>query len=300
MNGGPNYTLVGLFVVVITSAFVMALVWLTVAAPYQNYSTYLVYMSESVAGLTENAQVKYQGVDVGRVSEISVDPDQPARVRLVLQVMPETPVRTNTVAKLEMQGLTGLGYINLVIAGPEPGPPLPSEPGKPYPVIESVPSLYTQLDERLNRLLVNVTDISESLNAVLGVENREAFGRTLTQMQALTERLTEAAGHLQVTLQNTRQATGEVPQLVERAQTSMAAFETMAEELTQAGSALGETVTASGGDVTRFTEETLPEARAMVLELREAAENLRLASEAIRRDPSVLLYGERRRPGPGE
>ena len=103
MESKVNYTLVGLFVLVLGSALIGALVWLTAGRTAKVYDTYAAYMTESVSGLNLKAKVKYRGVDVGEVREIALDHDNPERVRLLLDIQRGTPVKVDTVAILATQ-----------------------------------------------------------------------------------------------------------------------------------------------------------------------------------------------------
>ena len=61
----------------------------------------------SVSGLQEGGQVLYRGIPVGRVAEIRIDPDNVENVLVTVEIDRETPIKQDTVATLEMQGLTG-------------------------------------------------------------------------------------------------------------------------------------------------------------------------------------------------
>ena len=92
-----NYALVGLFVIVLGGALLSAVLWLTVGGTEKKqYDRYLVYFTESVAGLNPKAPVKYRGVEVGRVATIEIDPGNPERVEIVLEIERGTPIRQDT------------------------------------------------------------------------------------------------------------------------------------------------------------------------------------------------------------
>ena len=123
MTGKTNYVLVGLFVLVLTLTLIAGVLWLGSGGPGRVYDEYLVYMQESVSGLNRDNVVKYHGVNVGRVRAISLDPERAEEVRLLLEIDRGTPIREDTVATLETQGLTGLAFINLT-GGSADSPPL--------------------------------------------------------------------------------------------------------------------------------------------------------------------------------
>jgi len=88
-----SFVLVGLFVLVLGIGLVAGILWLTTGGPPKDYDYYRVYMTESVSGLSVDAAVKYKGVNVGRVRDISLDPENPEQVRILLGWLGATPQR---------------------------------------------------------------------------------------------------------------------------------------------------------------------------------------------------------------
>src|SRR6185369_14184257 len=134
-----HYPLVGLFVLVHSTVLIGIVLWLASGGAFrQKYDTYLAIEDESVAGLSLNAPVKYNGVDVGKVREIRLDTDNPERVRLLFAIERGTPIKEDTVAVLKIQGLTGIAYVELS-GGARESPPLRASAQSPYPVIRTKP-----------------------------------------------------------------------------------------------------------------------------------------------------------------
>jgi phospholipid/cholesterol/gamma-HCH transport system substrate-binding protein len=79
----------------------------------QKYELYLAVEEESVAGLNPSAPVKYSGVEIGKVRSITLDPQDPQRVDLLLAIAQGAPIKQDTVAVLKAQGLTGIAYVDL-------------------------------------------------------------------------------------------------------------------------------------------------------------------------------------------
>lgn len=307
MNTRTNYTLVGLFVLVLSVMLIAGILWFSAGGHGVAYDEYRVYMQESVAGLNRDSTVKYHGVDVGRVHELGLDPGNPEQVRLQLQIRGDTMIREDTVATLETQGLTGLAYINLVGGSPD-SPPLTAREGEEYPVIQSRPSVWGRLDRSLGELIDNLLDGSKRLKRLLSEENQRHFSATLAHLDTLSgtlsaysDELGNTLADLSATLSSTREAGARLPELISQLERSAAAMERMADEIGAAGGTLRETVQARDRDLQRFTGGTLTEAAAMMNDLRQAAENLRSFSEQIERNPGVLLQGPAPLPrGPGE
>jgi phospholipid/cholesterol/gamma-HCH transport system substrate-binding protein len=306
--------LVGVFVLVLGAAFIWGILWISAGGTPQHLDRYLVYMSDSVSGLNVDASVKYRGVDIGKVEQLDIDSKNPEHVRLLLQVRQGAPITEDTVATLEYQGLTGIANVNLS-GGRAESRPLARTPGEEYPVIKGRPSIFASLDTTLSDLLTNLTQTSAGINALLGEENRANVSRSIENVAIFTDRFAQQSGkleeiiaHLDATLQNTRAASADLPQVMQQFSQSAQAItrmadqiRTMGEDLAAASAGIEHTVDASSEDLVDFTRTALPEITAMVYELRLAAENLRRMSDAVAQNPSLLIYGAPGpKPGPGE
>jgi phospholipid/cholesterol/gamma-HCH transport system substrate-binding protein len=111
--------LVGAFVLTLGAALIAGVLWLASGGSWQKqYDLYLAVVDESVAGLNLNAPVKYNGVDVGKVQDITLDSANPQQVRLLFAIEYGAPIREDTVAVLKTQGLTGIAYVELSVVRP--------------------------------------------------------------------------------------------------------------------------------------------------------------------------------------
>jgi phospholipid/cholesterol/gamma-HCH transport system substrate-binding protein len=308
MEAKVNFAVVGAFVLVLGTALIGGGLWLSSGKYYgRSYVTYLTYMSESVSGLNVNAPVKYRGVDVGFVRRIILNPANVEEVQLTLSVVQGTPVKEDTVAIMETQGLTGIAFVNLV-AGRNDSPLLQARAGQEFPVIKSGPSLLGRLDAAVTVLLANLTRATDNFNALLNEENRRSIGKTLADLEVLSRTLAARSPAIDAglanaarTMENAARVTGELPQLVQRIERSADGFDRMAEAVTRAGTSATGMLDSTRADVQQFTGEGLPEVRQLVAELRDLTGTLRRIGGDLERNPSTLLYG---RPpakrGPGE
>jgi len=314
MVSKSSYTLVGAFVLVLGAVFIWGVLWISAGGPPQRIDRYLVYMTESVSGLNVDSPLKFRGVEVGKIEQISIDIKNPERIRLLIQVRQGTPITEDTVATLEFQGLTGIANINLS-GGQADSQPLSKMPREEYPVIQTKPSLFARLNADMPDLLATLIQTSLDISALLNEENRANVSRSLENVAVLTDNLAKQSdkldtiiSDLSVTLKNTRTASEDFPELVNQFSQSAEAISGMIEQiggigenLASASTGIHQTVESSGDDLVYFTSTTLPELAEMVFELRLAAEYLRRMSEALAQDPSVLIYGSPTpEPGPGE
>ncbi|MBI5611867.1 MAG: MCE family protein, partial [Gammaproteobacteria bacterium] len=149
MEEKVNFAVVGVFVLLLGAAFIGGVLWLSSGKSYRtSYDIYQTYMTESVAGLNLNAPVRYRGVEVGRVQKIALAPGNVEQVQVTLAIKTGTPIKTDTVAILSTQGLTGIAFVDLR-GGSRDSPALHAQADERYPVINSGPSLMVRLDASL-------------------------------------------------------------------------------------------------------------------------------------------------------
>ena len=181
--------LVGAFVLVLGAGLMGVVLWLASGGALQKrYDLYLAIETEPVAGLNLNAPVKYNGVDVGKVRTIQLDPANPEHVRLVFAIERGTPINQDTLAVLKTQGLTGIAYVELEGGGRESAPLRASAPGQ-YPEIRTKPSLSARLENVLTSVLAKLDQTSNNINAMLSDDNRAAFTHALSDIAAVSHTL---------------------------------------------------------------------------------------------------------------
>ena len=303
-----NYPLVGLFVLVLGAVMIVGALWLASGGALQKkYDLYLAVMEESVAGLNLNAPVKYNGVDVGKVQEIRLDPANPDRVNLLFAIEHGTPIKVDTVAVLKTQGLTGIAYVELS-GGALDAPPLLPSGDSGDPQIRTKPSLSARLENVLTSVLAKLDSTSNNINAILSDENRAAFRSALADITAVArtiaarkETLDAGISNAGRTLENAARVSARVEPVIDRLQRSAQAIENMGNEVAKTSASAGTTVNSVGADVKRFTAETLPALERLLGELSVLTTSLRRLSEQTERDPRGLLFGRKPvAPGPGE
>jgi phospholipid/cholesterol/gamma-HCH transport system substrate-binding protein len=308
MESRVSFVAVGAFVIVLSTALVAGLLWLSSGKYYRKtYDTYQVYMSESVAGLNLNSSVRYRGVDVGRVRAIALAPGNVEQVQVTLDIERGTPVKVDTIATLQTQGLTGIAFVELT-AGHRESPPLAARPGEPYPVIASGLSLFASLETSIPQLLASLNRTSDSLNALMDEESRQALKKSLADLERISHTLAARSPAIDtglkdasLAMQNAARFTAQLPDLVARVERSTEAFDRMTRQVGAAGASASGTIDETRGELRQFTGETLPEVRALVTDLRTLTAALQRTVGEIERNPGVLLQG---RPpakrGPGE
>ncbi len=302
-----NYLLVGIFVLVLGFAFLASITWLTLRPATQDYNTYLVYTTYSVSGLSPEAPVKYNGVDVGRVARLRLDPENPDQVKILLEIRPNTPVRQNTLATIEMQGLTGIAYLNLTSPSQD-APLLKPSRQEPYPEIQSGPSLLTRMDEGITALLTSLTQTSDSVHEFISGPNKVAINKSLGRLEELlnslsgqTESMGETFKAAAYILEQGAAASDNIPELLESLGQAGTALEQMANEVRQQSVDIGSATTTSSQGIAQFMEEGGHQVRILATDLQRLIQRLENLTATLADHPESLLVGRPQSPpGPGE
>jgi phospholipid/cholesterol/gamma-HCH transport system substrate-binding protein len=320
MEPKVNYTLVGLFIALLSAATLAGVLWLSQTDYRGVYDRYYTYMDESVTGLSTDSSVKYHGVDVGRVKEIALDPSNPEQVRLALDLVRGTPIKEDTVAILETQGLTGITTVNLS-GGSRASPPLRSQPGEHYAVIKSQRSFYAQLGGSLSRLMANeqlplllgnLNSLTQETRNLVDAQSRENLKRILADFAQITRAVAAHRAELAHSIAQSdaafnrfavlgKELNHRLPELLEQASANLLSLQKMTDELARTGASVGSAVDGSRTDIAQFTGQTLAETGLLVAEVRQLTATLQRLADDLEREPSALIFG--RAPpvrGPGE
>jgi len=321
-----NYAAVGIFVVGLTVIAIAGILMLSVGFGRTTYDSYVAYVEESVSGLNLSAPVKYKGVDVGFVREISLRPNNPEQVRILMAIERGTPVKTDTVAILSVQGLTGLAFIDLT-GGTARTPILEAIPGQEFPEIRTGPSLLARLDAAASTMFTNIERVSDSITGLIDADSQQAFQETLENIRSFTGRLdrllnednlrkldesvgglheltavlSRNADNLDRLVQNLATASERMPDTVDTLNRTAASLERMGDSLGGAGDQLTVTMREAQTEVRHMAQQITPDAVAVLSELRAVSASLERFVADLERDPALLIYG-RRAPirGPGE
>ncbi len=182
METKANFLLIGLFTIAGLLGSMAFLLWLAKVEIDRQYAYYTISF-DNVAGLDNAGDVRYNGLQVGRVVDLQLDPDDPSKVRVSIELDAETPVKTDTVATLQSQGVTGVSFVALR-GGSAEAADLPEDS-----VIRSEPSPLQSVLEGVPVLLQRAVDLLDDINAVVSEENRTSVTRILENLSSASNRL---------------------------------------------------------------------------------------------------------------
>ena len=203
METRASYVVVGTFVLALFAAAFGVVIFLTRANLEEAPRPYMSYFSGSVTGLQIGSAVRYRGVPVGTVTDIRIDPANVEQVRVVMAIVHATPIKTDTVATLGLQGITGVAYIELS-GGTRKSPALATEPGEKFSVIQTKTSGIEQVLTKAPELLERAVTITERLTLFLDDGNVNAVSETLKNLSTLTGTLAGRTDEINQVLADSR------------------------------------------------------------------------------------------------
>ncbi len=318
MENKAHYALIGLFVLLSMVAALAFMAWLSNAQFDQKFDEYEVSFSGPVRGLSQGSEVRFNGLKVGEVLGLRLDPKDTNTVLAEIQVIADTPVDTKSYARLEPLGLTGLSYIQ-IFSGGEEFPLLKDLPGKGPKRIEGQMS---QLDTFLDgggSVIESAGRALNAVNVVLSEDAVEDFHQILENIQEITAGLetseldmeqingmfasiTNAADRIAIAADGVTETSAsingvvdeDIKQLIARAETSfdnldtaLASYDTLAVEG-------NELIVDARDAINRLSNSGLTDLEETVDAIRRLVETLGRVADGLEQNPSQFIVGSER------
>jgi phospholipid/cholesterol/gamma-HCH transport system substrate-binding protein len=296
----------GVFVVVVAAMLVGLAMWLL--RDSTNTITYEMFSDAAVTGLQPQASVQFKGVAIGKVTDISFDPEHRGRVRVRIAVSPNAPITQSTYATLTFQGVTGLTFVQLDDPGGSSEPPAPGPNGS-LPRIPLRGNAIGQLTDRAGELMDKVEQATDSINQMLGGNNQAALATALKEIGDAAKSLDHLAANTDKTIQTQLGPGGaDVPALVRQATGTLKslqgasdqAHETL-DQLNAAAADLHHGMDALNDSVTTVNTTTLPRIQGLADDTGRTLRRFDHVLDTFDENPQLLIYGSGApAPGPGE
>ncbi len=300
MEREANYAAVGAFVLVVALLGALFVYWYSDSREHRDYDRYEIYFTGSVSGLDKGAAVRYLGVGVGRVVDIRIDPRDSSRVEVIADIDSRTPISEHTVAELQLQGVTGLLYIDL-LEDKSNRRMAPAIASLRYPVIRSAPSRFDVFLSSLPQLVADAGQVVARANRLLGDDNLNAVAAALANFNRASNTLPQTLREVNALIADLRGASAELSASARSARNVVDSVEPdvraaaqrlhqIADNLNDATGQLDKVIAENRQDVRSFARDGLPEIERFVREGRAAAQDIRALSSSLRENPAQLLY----------
>jgi phospholipid/cholesterol/gamma-HCH transport system substrate-binding protein len=306
MEKNANYALVGISTIIILAAAAVFVIWLARLQFSQENSLYDIVFQGPVRGLNQGGEVHFNGIKVGEVRTIALDRTNPSRVIARVRVSADVPIRIDSFATLEPQGITGVNYIQ-ISAGTPSKPLLETEWQKHcqglrecIPVIQSQRSALSDLLEGGGTVLTRTIEALDRVNRVLSDQNIKTFSATISDAQAVTAELRERKSIIadaQSALQRIDAAAAQITQVAATANEMLngdgkRTLKNVADAAEEAKATAAEAramVKGLEGPTTDFATNGLPQATASLIELQRAAEALERLVNEVQSSPTGAI-----------
>ncbi len=309
MEKNANYALVGLSTVILLVAGIVFVIWLARLNFARENELYDIVFPGPVRGINEGGEVHFNGIKVGEVTTIALDKTNPRNVIARVRVSDDVPIRVDSYATLEPQGITGLNIVQ-ISAGTSTRP-LAKDVARAncerqglgaqcVPVLRSQRSALSDLIAGGGTVLTRTIEALDRVNRVMSDQNIKAISATLSDAQAVTAELRERKSMIadaQSAIQRMEEATTEIArlsrsgrELVEgdgkRAVANLAAATEEAREAAKEGRAM---IAGLQGPTRDFAANGLPQITAAVIQMQSAAQALEALINEIQSSPTGAL-----------
>ena len=309
MENRAHALAVGIVTLILAAILAFAFWWMS--GTRQAFTEYKIISKQPVTGLSQEASVKFRGVNVGKVSDISLDPNSQSSIEIIIRVDEKLHLTKDAYAELRAQGVTGLAYIDLND---------PNDTGEqlaPGALITMRPSLIDRISERVPQLVDKVETFVnhgvatiEQANAVMQSIDVHSLNQTLSNLEQASAKLettlvsaNDAFGkaskfmseqnqqHLTQTLNNLQQATQAATPLLNALTATVQDVRGMSGDIRQSVALVGDTL----------NHETLPRINELTANANDDARRISRLLDMLEENPQSLIFGKPAlRPGPGE
>jgi len=303
MEREANYVAVGAFVLMVVAMGALFVYWYSDARDQHDFRRYEIYFDGSVSGLAVGGQVRYLGVDVGRVVHVRLDQRAADRVQVIVDIDASAPISAQTLAQLSLQGVTGLLYIDLLLQRPGALPERLMDPiaSEHYPVIRSIRSNFDVLLSGLPQVAAQIGELAARGNKALSNENLAGISRLVANLDRAGATLPQAGRDAGQLIAELREATTASRQLIAKINATtetagpellatMARLRASADHLASASEQLDGMLTEDRGVLHGFLEQSLPQVDALLRDSRDAAREFEQLSRSLRENPAQMLY----------
>lgn len=276
METKANYIMIGAATVIGVVLIMLFAMWMSTGDLRRGFNEFDVVFDDPVRGLTEGGEVRFNGIKVGEVQDLRIDPDNTNRVIARIRVTSDVPVRVDSTGQLEPIGLTGVTLIQLSAGSPNARLLRSSGFGRVPRLrgrgsqIDVIVARGEEIAMRASEAMAAVRDLltDENIARVTRlVENLETVSAQLADQRSVITRSGEAAGAL-------TDAASSINSLARQVQSDLSELDVAMHEINRAAAA------ASG--------ETLPELERAAEEVSRAASSVSRAAGSVESGISVL------------
>jgi phospholipid/cholesterol/gamma-HCH transport system substrate-binding protein len=300
MERDAHYAAVGIATVALLAALAVFTIWLARLQFNNDYDVYDIVFYGPVRGLSEGGEVHFNGIRVGEVTDLNLDPQKGDQVIARVRLDGATPVRVTSRAQLEPQGITGLNYIQITAGAPNSAILKDQYPDNVVPVIQSQPSPIAELLNGSGTVLAQTVDLLNRANRIMSDDNIRSFSTSVRNVESLTTELEARKGiflQLEQAVASANRAVQEYEQLGVDARRlvnndgreAIANVNQATADARTAIASINRSVSGLEGPVGDFATTSLPQLSQTIQELNEATRSLQQLIDDVRSSPRDFI-----------
>jgi len=306
METRANHILIGIFTLTVMTLLVGFALWAAKFASDSSWTEYDVVFSEAVTGLGIGGTVQYNGITVGEVRKLKIDPEDPNKVLVRVRIDATTPIKVDTEAKLAFVGLTGITQIQLRSFNAKSADLKPTE-DMPVPRIMAKESALSKLFNSTDDITTTATNVMFRLNKAFSDENIARISKTLDNLEKISSSVAAERQDIGAIIRETRAAiakldstlastdsiakkldagvVNQLPDLISKLDKTLVQFEALARN--------GNRLIDSNEDaIDHFSQQGLSQVGPAITELRTLLKQLRRVASEIEQKPNALITGK--------
>ena len=306
METRANHILIGLFTLITAALLVGFALWAAKFTSESNWNEYDVVFSEAVTGLGIGGTVQFNGITVGEVRKLVIDPSDPNKVLVRVRIKSSTPIKVDTEARLAFVGLTGITQIQLKSLNAGSAALVPTE-NNPAPRITAKESAFSKLFSSTDDITTTATNVMLRLNQAFSDENIDSLGKTLANLEKISGTVADERQDIGLIIRDTRAAIAkldstlsstdsiarkldegladQLPDLITKLDRTLVQYEALARNANRV-------VDANGDAIDNFSQQGLAQVGPAIAELRTLLAQLRRVAAQIEERPNALVTGK--------
>lgn len=306
METRANYILIGLFTLIVTALLIGFGLWAAKFASESSWSEYDVVFSEAVTGLGIGGTVQYNGITVGEVRKLEIDPENPNKVLVRVRIKATTPIKIDTQAKLAFVGLTGITQIQLKSFNAKSMDLKPSE-SNPIPRIIAKESALSKLFNSSDDISTTATNMMLRLNETFSDANIKNLSKTLDNLEKISTSISNEREDISLIIRDARAAiakldstlksadsivakldqgvVNDLPTLIEKVNTTLVQYEAL-------GKNANNLIDSNHDALSNFSQQGLAQVGPAIIELRTLLKQLSRVAAELEQKPNALITGK--------
>ncbi|MGD9539921.1 MlaD family protein [Methylocystis sp.] len=290
METRANYALIGAFTLAAAVAAFLFVYWFSGPSQLGKQETYQIVFTGSVSGLTRGSSVLFNGVKVGEVTHLGISEQDPSKVDVLVRIDSRTPVKTDTRARLETRGFTGVSDV-LLVGGTPGAPRLTAQKEQKYPLIQAERSEIQNLLGNVQNLSTKAAEVLTKLDSLID-DNGASITATLKNAEKVSKSLADNSASIASFIQDASAVAQSMKPVAARLDKVLAAGEKLIASIDpkQIKAITGNIVGASER-INRFAATGLREYEQLAVDGRKAVDTFDRTLRSVEKNPSQFIFG---------